>query len=212
MSFRHHLAAAGALAIVSGAAPALAGNDDPDAFAIAMPAVANRSIVIDQIGDGNYSRIEQTATNALARVEQRGDGNRAAVTQQGTATSYATLVQQGSVIGTSLLQDGDGRNVAHAVQTGDGNSLSLRQIASAGVHNGALLSQLGSDNSVLLTQDGSDNRAALSQTGDRNAMTATQLGVGNQLAWTQNGNNLSNLGITQSGGQAMQITQTGGGR
>lgn len=46
------------------------------------------------------------------------------------------------------------------------------------------------------------------QNGSYNAMTATQLGGGNQLSWTQTSNNLSDLGITQNGGQALIVSQS----
>ena len=64
---------------------------------------------------------------------------------------------------------------------------------------------------MALVQNGSDNRARLTQDGDANGMTAVQNGDGNRLAWSQQGSNLSDLAITQNGGQAIQITQTGGG-
>jgi len=42
-------------------------------------------------------------------------------------------------------------------------------------------------------------------------MTATQLNSGNQLDWIQDGSGLSDLNITQSGGQEMQIVQSNTG-
>ena len=64
-------------------------------------------------------------------------------------------------------------------------------------------------NSMALSQQGGDNQAALAQTGDGNAMTASQIGMGNRLQWAQNGSNLPDLQISQIGGSAMSITQTG---
>ena len=63
-------------------------------------------------------------------------------------------------------------------------------------------------NECALAQSGDDNQALLVQNGSGNAMTATQTGGNNQLAWTQTGDNLSDLAISQSGGQALQVTQT----
>jgi hypothetical protein len=40
-------------------------------------------------------------------------------------------------------------------------------------------------------------------------MTAAQNGSANRLVWTQVGNNLSDLSITQNGGQAIQISLDG---
>ena len=39
-------------------------------------------------------------------------------------------------------------------------------------------------------------------------MSASQTGGNNQLSWTQNGDNVSDLAISQTGGQALQVTQT----
>lgn len=71
-----------------------------------------------------------------------------------------------------------------------------------------MLAQYGNGNVMALTQDGSDNLAQLSQQGDGNLMTASQSGAGNRLIWAPQSNNLSNLGIAQTGGQALQVTQS----
>jgi len=55
---------------------------------------------------------------------------------------------------------------------------------------------------------GDGNQARLVQDGSGNAMTASQTGGHNQLAWTQTGDNLSDLAISQTGGQALQVTQS----
>ena len=68
---------------------------------------------------------------------------------------------------------------------------------------------------MALDQEGSDNLAILTQQGDENGMTATQLGVGNRLTWTQEGTGLSDLQVTQTGGNQtggqLSITQTNTG-
>lgn len=43
-------------------------------------------------------------------------------------------------------------------------------------------------------------------------MDARQIGDGNVLRWTQTVSGLPDLGITQTGGQTMAISQTGPGR
>ena len=55
---------------------------------------------------------------------------------------------------------------------------------------------------------GNNNQALLVQNGSGNAMSASQTGGNNQLSWTQNGDNVSDLAISQTGGQALQVTQT----
>ena len=74
--------------------------------------------------------------------------------------------------------------------------------------NGVVALQLGHQNEMSLTQSGDNNQAQLMQNGTGNEMTAIQNGSGTQLIWTQNGDNLSRSTVTQSGSQAMQITQS----
>ena len=73
--------------------------------------------------------------------------------------------------------------------------------------------QTGDNNDMALFQNGSDNRALLTQEGDGNGMTAVQIGDGNRLIWTQQGSNLTDLEITQTGGAEkggqLLVTQTG---
>jgi Curlin associated repeat. len=78
----------------------------------------------------------------------------------------------------------------------------------AGAVTSATILQDGTGNTITLVQDGSDNQALLTQDGDDNLMTATQTGSGNRLEWNQIGDGLSDLGIVQNGGQAIQITQS----
>ena len=42
-------------------------------------------------------------------------------------------------------------------------------------------------------------------------MTASQLNSGNRLEWVQDGSDLSDITVEQTGGQAMFILQTNGG-
>jgi hypothetical protein len=91
------------------------------------------------------------------------------------------------------------------------------QTALGAIFNGAVLTQDGNYNDMELHQSGSDNLAVLTQEGDNDGMTATQLGDGNRLTWIQQGSNLSDLQVTQTGGNQfggqLMITQTniGGG-
>lgn len=179
---------------------------DPPPFTIARPG-SDRGAFIDQIGDGNTATIAQSSNQQYARIDQTGDGNRATLAQQGTGAHYARATQSGDANSLTLDQSGAGAQVAFATQTGDRNAMRLTQnggSASGGIE----ATQLGDDNRMALTQEGDANQARLVQNGSGNAMTAIQNGNNNQLAWTQNGSNLSDLAITQSGGQAIQITQS----
>lgn len=184
----------------------------PDPIDLAMPAVINRGAYIDQIGDMNMASVVQTAPNAFARVRQEGDGNNAGVTQSGSGSDYLDAAQSGQENFARIQQSGNGQNVLYVSQAGIGNWLSADQNAVGAIHNGAMMTQSGNDNAMLLAQDGSDNLAKLAQEGDGNGMTAVQLGDGNRLTWTQQGNNLSDLQITQTGGATpggqLSITQT----
>lgn len=189
----------------------------PASIALPMPSVSGRAAFISQIGDANVASIVQTAPDAHARIEQDGTRNDADVTQKGSGTGYVLARQTGEGNSARLQQDGTGQNALFLTQSGTSNWAWSSQTASGSVHNGAVLSQIGSSNDLMLVQNGSDNRAVLTQEGDGNGMTAVQNGDGNRLAWTQQGSGLTDLQITQSGGQVpggqLQITQTGpGGR
>ncbi|MDB5449859.1 MAG: hypothetical protein JWQ52_987, partial [Phenylobacterium sp.] len=45
---------------------------------------------------------------------------------------------------------------------------------------------------------------------DRNAMSLSQYGVGNGVAWRQDGSGLSDLGISQSNGGHLTVSQSWG--
>jgi minor curlin subunit len=180
--------------------------------AISLPVCAQeRSAHIAQIGDANVATITQTAANARAVVQQDGGRNSARVDQTGTSRESAELIQAGDANQATATQSGSGGSAITIAQSGARNVATATQQA-AGALNSAAISQTGNDNRVALAQDGGDNQAELSQSGNDNAITATQNGSGNRLIWTQQGNGLSNLGITQSGNQSIQISQTGGGQ
>lgn len=186
----------------------------PPPIDLPMPAVSGRGAFISQIGDLNVANIRQTAPNAYARIDQSGNGNEADVTQGGSGTGYVSASQSGTENFARVEQSGIGQNVLYLTQNGTANWAWSSQNAPGALHNGAHLMQAGDHNDMRLVQDGSDNRALLSQVGDANGMTAVQLGAGNRLIWNQQGNNLTDLQITQTGGSEkggqLLITQTGG--
>lgn len=183
-------------------------DPNPPPIDIAMPPVTDRGVFISQIGDDNTASVIQTAPNAYAAIVQNGNSNDADVEQSGDGTGYIAAAQTGDRNFARLQQSGAGQNVLYASQTGTGNWMWSNQAALGAIYNGAQLSQDGNYNDMSLDQQGSANLALLTQEGDNNAMSATQLGDGNQLTWIQQGSNLSDLQITQTGGQQLMITQT----
>lgn len=184
---------------------------EPGPIDVPLPAVSGRAAYITQIGTAHRATIIQSAPNAYAKINQEGERHEASVTQA-AGTGYAKLSQAGEANLAVAMQGGAGQNVLYLSQDGARNLATSTQMASGAVYNGAILAQQGDDNRLSLTQDGADNRAVLLQNGDGNAMTAVQDGDANRLIWTQHGDNLSNLGITQTGGGAMMVTQTGIGK
>ena len=184
----------------------------PPPIDLPMPPVSGRGAFIDQVGDGNIANIRQTAPNAYARVTQQGAANEADINQSGSGSAYALSNQAGASNFTRIQQGGTGQNIVFLNQNGLGNWAWSNQMAMGAIHNGARLTQTGNNNDMTLVQDGSDNRAVLTQEGSDNGMTATQIGEGNRLIWVQQGNNLSDLQITQLGGAEkdgqLMITQT----
>lgn len=187
----------------------------PPPISIGMPAVTDRGVFITQVGDDNDASVVQSAPRAYVSVAQNGNSNDADIAQTGTGTAYIQATQTGDQNFARIQQTGPGQNVSYVAQTGNGNWLWSDQAALGAIYNGAQLTQTGDNNDMALHQNGSDNLAILTQEGDNNGMTATQLGDDNRLAWTQQGSNLSDLQITQVGGNQpggqLQITQTNTG-
>ena len=177
-------------------------------FPITSPSVDGRSAYITQIGDAHQATVEQSAPDAFVEIQQRGSNDSATVRQRGSGSDFALIRQTGDRNTSDVTQDGVGANVLYLGQYGSNNAITASQTATGAAGNGAILAQLGSNNTMTLAQNGDDNLAKLIQNGDGNAMTATQNGYGNRLAWTQNGNNLSDLAITQPGGQSIAVTQS----
>jgi hypothetical protein len=184
----------------------------PGPIDISMPPVTDRGVFISQVGNNNVANVIQTAPNAYTAVAQEGDSNDAEISQDGTGTGYIAASQTGDGNFARLEQSGSGQNVLYATQTGTGNWMWSNQLALGAIYNGAELSQNGNYNDMELDQEGGDNLAVLTQEGDSNGMTATQIGEGNRLIWTQQGDYLSDLQVTQTGGDQMggqlMITQT----
>ena len=198
------------VAAATSATPALAdsGGTPPLNFSISAPQPAGRSAYVAQIGDANRVTVEQSAPDAFVDIQQHGSNDTATVRQRGSGSDFALIRQTGDRNTSDVTQDGVGANVLYLDQFGRNNAITASQTATGAAGNGAILAQLGSNNTMTLAQNGDDNLAKLIQNGDGNAMTATQNGYGNRLAWTQNGNNLSDLAITQPGGQSIAIAQS----
>jgi len=182
-------------------------DSHPDPFTVARPG-NDRGAFITQIGNAGRAAISQTANTQYARVDQRGgDGNRAEVNQSGDGAHYALVAQDGSDNRVDLAQSGLGPEVALLQQTGSGNTMLFDQQGGS-VSSGVAATQLGDNNTMMLAQSGDNNQALLVQDGSGNAMTASQTGGNNQLSWTQTGDNHTDLAISQSGGDAVAVTQS----
>jgi hypothetical protein len=127
-------------------------------------------------------------------AQAQNTGNRAHVTQTGEA-NLLEMLRRGSAGQDAIVR-----------QDGMDNTMLLDQ-ASAGPGNEVLAAQSGTGNALRLEQSGSGNQAILAQHGSGNSMSAVQMGDNNRLGWTQIGDNLADLAITQTGNQAVQITQ-----
>lgn len=178
----------------------------PDPFTISRPG-NDRGAFITQIGDRGNATITQSANTQYARIDQDGVGNGAEIAQQNDGDHYAVIAQEGDGNSLDLTQSGVGAQVALLQQTGNRNSMQLGQHGGS-VSSGVAASQLGDDNTMALDQSGEDNQALLVQNGSGNAMTASQTGGHNQLAWTQDGDNHTDLSISQTGGEAVAVTQS----
>lgn len=181
-----------------------------------VPALAQsapeRGVFVTQIGDAPRAAITQRNADSLARVVQDGTNNQLDLTQEGSAPHTAQIAQDGDDNSVNALQDGDGSTDLALAQEGSGNAAIVSQREqSALAETVATIVQRGNGNSIILVQDGSDNQAQLTQEGDNNIMTASQLDSGNRLEWNQLGDGLADLRIEQTGGAAVQITQSNAG-
>lgn len=189
----------------TGAVLALAAASSP---ALAQP-VTERGVFVTQIGESSHAEVRQDNADSFVRLVQDGMNNRASVTQNGDAPHRAVVAQDGDDNSAEVRQSGEGSTDLGLLQEGQGNRASVFQTETAtAMQSSAAILQRGNDNNLLLVQNGSDNSAALSQIGNGNAMTATQEGSGNRLAWSQIGDGLPDLGIVQTGGASIQITQS----
>ena len=177
---------------------------------VEVPVEEDRGVFVSQIGTTNSARIEQRNNRGYVRVVQDGANNEARLDQRDSGTHYSSIAQVGDGNNIVAAQEGNGETVLMLAQQGADNSAIVGQRDDGSTYSAAAVLQSGNGNSLVLVQDGFDNQARLTQTGDNNVMTATQLASGNRLEWTQDGSGLSDLQITQEGGQAMQILQTNG--
>jgi hypothetical protein len=179
------------------------------AFAQSTP---ERGVFVTQIGDGPRANITQRNADSLAQIVQDGANNQLDLAQEGTAPHTAQIAQDGDDNSVTARQDGDGSTDLALTQEGSGNTVLVSQNEqSALAQTAATIIQRGNGNSIILAQHGSDNQAQLTQEGDGNVMSATQLDSGNRLQWNQIGDGLSDLQIVQTGGAALQITQSNAG-
>ncbi|WP_379923275.1 beta strand repeat-containing protein [Erythrobacter sp. R86502] len=160
-------------------------------------AVVNQQTDPTAIGSGddvNESTITQSATTS-AFVNQIGQGNFSNVNQSGGNASpdngfmYAVQIDQ-------LGQDGS----STVTQTGMGNEASLMQLAGSELAE-STITQGGNDNLALVTQGGLDNFSSVIQSGDNNTATVNQYSNGNSSYVTQGGNGNSatvNQGVAPS--------------
>lgn len=193
-----------------------AGDPGPGAVTdfqtIEAPETENtKGVFVTQIGTTNRSNVEQQDTSQLVELRQDGSDNTALVQQRGTGDHVANIVQSGDLNSVEAAQEGSGASVLLLAQEGIGNSALTLQRDDTALGSAAAVLQRGNQNSLILIQDGSDNQARLTQDGDNNTMTATQLDAGNRLEWNQLGSGLSDLQITQTGGGAIEITQSNTG-
>lgn len=176
------------------------------------PERPERGVFVTQIGDGSRVDVTQQNSDSLARIAQDGNDNQIDLDQTGTAPHRAQIAQNGDANVIDAKQDGDGSAELTLAQDGNGNTAAvLQREVSAAERTRAAILQRGNGNRLILAQDGSDNSAALNQLGDDNTMTAGQEGSGNRLEWTQNGDNLADLQILQTGNGNLQITQSNTG-
>ena len=183
---------------------------------LCAPALAQsapeRGVFVTQIGDGSRANIAQQNSESLARVVQDGNDNQVDLVQNGAAPHRALIAQNGDNNVIDASQDGDGSAEMTLLQDGNANlAMVVQSETSASDRSVAAVFQRGNGNSAILSQSGSDNEATLEQLGNANIMSASQQGEGNRLQWSQSGDGLSDLGIVQTGGANMQITQSNTG-
>jgi len=188
---------------------ACAAISAPDrlAAAVTAPEAGTRGAYVTQIGDEHRATVIQDNPGMLAIVHQQGARNDATLIQSGVGRQLASLRQLGEDNFAMVAQDGLAASHLVLLQQGVGNSARAVQ-SSTLLGNTAAMTQIGSGNDMSLVQEGDGNDASLLQAGDDNRMAATQNGSGNMLTWMQYGHGLSQLDVTQGGGQTMLITQT----
>jgi hypothetical protein len=171
-----------------------------------------RGVFVTQVGDSPRANITQRNADSLAQIAQDGTNNQTDLEQEGPAPHRAQIAQEGDDNRVVATQDGEGSTELALAQEGNGNiALVGQREDSALAQTTATVVQRGNGNSIILVQNGTDNQAELTQEGDNNVMTASQTDSGNRLEWNQIGDGLVDLRIEQTGGAAIQITQSNAG-
>ena len=238
MLIRKFLTAAGAIALMMGAAPATAdtGGTPPGApcsRSNGNPCNGNNGNLGDQ-GNSGHERVHidrypppidlpmPAVSGRGAFISQIGDTNVASI-RQAAPNAYARITQSGDRNEADVTQDGGGTGYISASQSGDGNFARLEQggagqnvlhLIQSGVSNWAWSSQNASGalhNGAQLTQTGNYNDMHLVQDGSDNRALLTQDGDANAMTAAQLG--VGNRLIWNQHGNNLtdlQITQTGG--
>lgn len=163
-----------------------------------------------QVGIGNFSRIDQTASENTAMVIQQDALGATSMIAQGSTGNLATVTQsdgpgnsstvsQGSVSGTNI---GGDDSIAVVVQSGSGNQSAVFQTPIAsGLDNRADILQAGTANNQTVFQGAIGNVTTLVQTGgsdnesyiDQGYVSGTEIGGDNNRAdLEQDGSNNTN--------------------
>ena len=177
------------------------------ALFLAIPAAAQSSAYVDQIGSGNDATINQTGNgNAVGDV----DPDRRA-RQEGDDNTLSVVQNEGDKVGTggNYLNNNIGLN-----QMGNRNTLTIDQGAAQG-QRVFVAQQVGDDNGASVTQSGNAAVSTLSQTGTENSMLVSQTGAAfqrNTVGDAGGSRFVASRGAFQEGdGNLMEISQGGGG-
>lgn len=239
MTIRKLLTAAGAIALLLSAAPAMADTEgtppgDPCSKNNGNPCNGNNGNLGDQ-GNSDHERVHidkkpppidlpmPAVSGRGAFVTQIGDANVASI-RQTAPNAYARVDQGGNGNEADVTQGGSGTGYVSASQGGDGNFARLEQggigqnvlyLTQTGTSNWAWSSQNASGalhNGARLTQTGSNNDMQLIQDGSDNRAVLTQDGDANGMTAVQLGEG-NRLIWNQTGNNLtdLQISQTGGG-
>ena len=200
-----------ALAAIGGICMTLSSTANAQVTPIDTPDTPAANVFVEQIGVGNSGTVTQSSNQQKIVVSQDGANNVLNATQNDAGDHIAVISQDGDDNEADVTQSGNGQAIANLSQTGVDNVILLSQTDNGVLGTAAEIVQAGANNSIGLVQDGTDNQARLIQNGDNNTMTASQLNSGNRLEWVQDGSNLTDMSVEQTGGQTMFIIQSNTG-